>query len=82
MWYYFGVDRFVHSEILWSTRPQTPSSSHDSGVEEQDDTCIVPVETLAELLRRSHRLTTDKFEQYEKAICSSCGKKTPQKVSN
>ncbi|KAL5022800.1 hypothetical protein ScPMuIL_001955 [Solemya velum] len=75
-----GHTRFVYRGILSISRPQTPYSLHDSGVEEQDDTSIVPAETLAELLRRSHRLTTDKFKQYEQAIFSTYGKKTHQKI--
>ena len=54
---------------------------NDSGVEEQDDTAIIPAETLCELLRRAFRLSPEKFKQYEEIVASHMEKKSAQKVS-
>ena len=53
---------------------------HDSGVEDQEDSGLVPTETLCELLRRALRLTQEKFNHYEKIVIAHIEKKSPQKV--
>lgn len=58
----------------------SPSSLHDSGVEEQEDAALVPTETLCELLRRAFKLTPEKFSHYEKIVIAHIDKKSPQKV--
>ncbi|XP_052770741.1 uncharacterized protein LOC128210431 [Mya arenaria] len=60
----------------------SPLSMHDSGVEdqEQEDSALVPTETLCELLRRAFRLTQEKFNHYEKIVIAHIDKKSPQKV--
>jgi cytoplasmic iron level regulating protein YaaA (DUF328/UPF0246 family) len=67
--------------VLQYDRNMTPLSLNDSGVEEQEDTAMVPAETLCELLRRAFRLTQEKFNQYEEIIASQLERKSPQKVS-
>lgn len=67
-------------ESLHYNRTMTPLSFNDSGVEEQEDTAMVPSETLCELLRRAFKLTTDKFNQYEEIIAAQLEKKSPQKI--
>lgn len=62
------------------TRAVTPLSHHDSGVEEQDDNAMVPLETLCELLRRAFRLSPEKFIQYEDIIASQMDNKLPDKI--
>lgn len=67
--------------MLKYDRSMTPLSLNDSGVEEQEDTAMVPAETLCELLRRAFRLSHDKFNQYEEIIAAQLEKKSPQKVN-
>ncbi|XP_053406599.1 uncharacterized protein LOC123547359 [Mercenaria mercenaria] len=72
--------RKVSAGMLQYDRTMTPLSLHDSGVEEQEDTAMVPAETLCELLRRAFRLTQEKFNQYEEIIAAQLERKSPQKV--
>ena len=68
------------TSTLFSLRSLTPHSHTDSGVEEQEDTAMVPAETLCELLRRTFKLSPEKFNQYEDLIAGQIQKKSPQKV--
>ncbi|KAK3587513.1 hypothetical protein CHS0354_003655 [Potamilus streckersoni] len=60
--------RYAYSDLLSLVRPLTPRSLHDSGVEDPEDTSVVPAETLFELLQRAFRLTPERFVQYKKSI--------------
>ncbi|XP_064600871.1 uncharacterized protein LOC135467040 [Liolophura sinensis] len=76
------TQRFNYSGILSISRPMTPHSIPDSGLEEfeEDTTSLIPSETLCELLKRAFRLSDEKFTHYERSISESYGKLTQQKV--
>jgi len=71
--------RFQFTETFYS--PPTPPSLQDSGVEDQDDTYIVPVESLREVLMRTFRLTPERFYYYEQRIANMYNGKQPERVS-
>ena len=64
-----------------SSRPLTPYSLHDSGVEEAEEASLIPMESICEQLLRAFRLNRRVYRQYEEAIIKSYPKKSPQKVS-
>ncbi|ESO96804.1 hypothetical protein LOTGIDRAFT_231644 [Lottia gigantea] len=71
--------RFSFNKIPQS-RTATPYSLQDSGVEDQDETAVIPTETLCELIRRSFHLSPSQYNQYEKIIVSNFKKRSAQKL--
>ncbi|OWF55100.1 uncharacterized protein LOC110465006 [Mizuhopecten yessoensis] len=69
----------TNKKFTYSGRVRSPTP-HDSGVDEQDDTSIVPAETLRELLMRAFRLVPEKFHQYEQRIAQNYGNKQAEKI--
>ncbi|XP_060066524.1 uncharacterized protein LOC132546822 [Ylistrum balloti] len=69
----------TNKKFTYHGRIRSPTP-HDSGVDEQDDTSVVPAETLRELLMRSFRLVPEKFHQYEQKIAQYYGNKQAEKI--
>lgn len=70
----------VYPRFQFSGARRRSPTPHDSGVDDQDDTSIVPAETLRELLMRTFRLVPEKFHQYEQRIAQYYGNKQAEKV--
>lgn len=69
----------TNKKFTYNVRARSPTP-HDSGVDEQDDTSVVPAETLRELLMRAFCLVPEKFHQYEQKIATYYGNKQAEKI--